>query len=103
LPEALRILGFLGPPRCVTPLTISDESLSPRRFFCLSHKIICSEDVRDRLCYVHSCPVRPSSTVTPRRICMAVATAQHVLSDDILTRCAERAPVYDRENRFFTE
>jgi alkylation response protein AidB-like acyl-CoA dehydrogenase len=34
---------------------------------------------------------------------MAVATAQHVLSDDILTRCAERAPVYDRENRFFTE
>jgi alkylation response protein AidB-like acyl-CoA dehydrogenase len=34
---------------------------------------------------------------------MAVATTQHVLSDDILTRCAERAPVYDRENRFFTE
>ena len=34
---------------------------------------------------------------------MAVATTQYVLSDDILTRCAERAPVYDRENRFFTE
>src|SRR5262245_46072053 len=34
---------------------------------------------------------------------MAVATTQHVLSDDILTRCAERAPAYDRENRFFTE
>jgi alkylation response protein AidB-like acyl-CoA dehydrogenase len=34
---------------------------------------------------------------------MAVATKHHVLSDDILARCAERAPVYDRENRFFTE
>ena len=34
---------------------------------------------------------------------MAVATKQHVLSDDILARCAERAPIYDRENRFFTE
>ena len=34
---------------------------------------------------------------------MAVATTHHVLSDDILARCAERAPVYDRENRFFTE
>ena len=35
---------------------------------------------------------------------MAVATTQQrVLSDDILARCAERAPIYDRENRFFTE
>ena len=34
---------------------------------------------------------------------MAVATHQRVLSDDLLARCAERAPVYDRENRFFTE
>jgi len=34
---------------------------------------------------------------------MAVATKHHVLSNDILDRCAERAPVYDRENRFFAE
>ena len=34
---------------------------------------------------------------------MAVATNYSVLSDDILARCAERAPIYDRENRFFTE
>ncbi len=34
---------------------------------------------------------------------MAVATKQHVLSDDILARCAERAPIYDRENRFFRD
>jgi alkylation response protein AidB-like acyl-CoA dehydrogenase len=27
----------------------------------------------------------------------------HVLSEDILGRCLERAPVYDRENRFFNE
>ena len=33
---------------------------------------------------------------------MAVSD-QHVLSDEILVRCAERAPVYDRENRFFDE
>jgi alkylation response protein AidB-like acyl-CoA dehydrogenase len=26
-----------------------------------------------------------------------------VLSDDVLARCAERAPAYDRENRFFSE
>ena len=33
-----------------------------------------------------------------------VATApKHVISDDILARCRERAPVYDRENRFFDE
>ena len=32
-----------------------------------------------------------------------VATAGHVLSDDLLARCKERAPVYDRENRFFQE
>lgn len=35
---------------------------------------------------------------------MAAPTATtSVLSEEILTRCAERAPVYDRENRFFTE
>ena len=34
---------------------------------------------------------------------MAIATKQRVLSDDILARCAERAPIYDRENSFFTE
>jgi hypothetical protein len=35
---------------------------------------------------------------------MAVAPPQdRVLSNDILARCAERAPIYDRENRFFTE
>ena len=34
---------------------------------------------------------------------MAIATQHRVLSDDILARCAERAPIYDRENRFFTE
>lgn len=34
---------------------------------------------------------------------MAIATPSHVLSDDILQRCYERAPVYDRENRFFDE
>src|SRR5262245_1254976 len=38
-----------------------------------------------------------------RRTPMAVAANHRVLSDDILARCAERAPVYDRENRFFTE
>lgn len=33
-----------------------------------------------------------------------MATTQHqLLSDDILERCWERAPVYDQENRFFTE
>src|SRR5882672_12309107 len=40
---------------------------------------------------------------TGRRTCMAIATRDFVLSDDILARCAERAPIYDRENRFFTE
>ena len=34
---------------------------------------------------------------------MAVASNHHVLSDDTLARCAERAPVYDREGRFFDE
>jgi hypothetical protein len=32
-----------------------------------------------------------------------VASDQHVLSDEILARCAQRAPIYDRENRFFDE
>jgi alkylation response protein AidB-like acyl-CoA dehydrogenase len=32
-----------------------------------------------------------------------VTTRRQILSDDILTRCRERAPVYDQENRFFTE
>src|ERR1700759_4637761 len=30
-------------------------------------------------------------------------TQDHVLSTDLLTRFAERCPVYDRENRFFSE
>jgi hypothetical protein len=34
---------------------------------------------------------------------MAIATQQFVLSDAILARCAERASIYDRDNRFFTE
>ena len=33
---------------------------------------------------------------------MAIATGR-ILSDELLVRCAERAPVYDRENRFFQE
>lgn len=32
-----------------------------------------------------------------------VTTDRHVLSEDILARCLERAPIYDRENRFFDE
>ncbi len=31
------------------------------------------------------------------------AAGAYKLSDDILARCHQRAPVYDRENRFFTE
>ena len=31
------------------------------------------------------------------------ATSEPILSDDILARCMERAPIYDRENRFFSE
>jgi alkylation response protein AidB-like acyl-CoA dehydrogenase len=33
---------------------------------------------------------------------MAIST-DRILSDDLLARCGERAPVYDRENRFFRE
>jgi hypothetical protein len=32
-----------------------------------------------------------------------VAATEYVLSEDILARCQERAPIYDQENRFFTE
>lgn len=32
-----------------------------------------------------------------------VVTINQVLSDELLARCRERAPVYDQENRFFTE
>jgi alkylation response protein AidB-like acyl-CoA dehydrogenase len=32
-----------------------------------------------------------------------LAPARSVLSDELLARCAERAPTYDRENRFFFE
>jgi len=32
-----------------------------------------------------------------------MATTSTLLSEDLLKRCAERAPGYDRENRFFTE
>lgn len=34
---------------------------------------------------------------------MTVTEAGPVLSDDLLERCAERAPGYDKENRFFSE
>jgi alkylation response protein AidB-like acyl-CoA dehydrogenase len=34
---------------------------------------------------------------------MVVTTTKYALSDDILARCQERAPIYDQENRFFTE
>jgi alkylation response protein AidB-like acyl-CoA dehydrogenase len=34
---------------------------------------------------------------------MTTTTASTVLSEDVLQRCAERAPIYDRENRFFSE
>jgi alkylation response protein AidB-like acyl-CoA dehydrogenase len=34
---------------------------------------------------------------------MAVITSPEVLTQDILERCARRAPEYDRENRFFYE
>ena len=34
---------------------------------------------------------------------MAITTERHILSDEILNWCLERAPVYDRENRFFRE
>ena len=30
-------------------------------------------------------------------------TGQSVLSAEILARCAERAAIYDRDNRFFSE
>src|SRR5688572_23530715 len=33
---------------------------------------------------------------------MAIAT-NRILSADLLARCEERAPIYDRENRFFQE
>ena len=33
---------------------------------------------------------------------MAIATGS-ILSEELLARCAERAPIYDRENRFFQE
>ena len=34
---------------------------------------------------------------------MATDTARHVLSEALLVRCQERAPGYDRDNRFFQE
>jgi alkylation response protein AidB-like acyl-CoA dehydrogenase len=34
---------------------------------------------------------------------MIVAAATSVLSEEILNKCRERAPVYDRDNRFFQE
>src|SRR5436190_1971489 len=30
-----------------------------------------------------------------------LSAQQSVLSDELLARCAQRAPIYDRENRFF--
>jgi alkylation response protein AidB-like acyl-CoA dehydrogenase len=37
-----------------------------------------------------------------RRLSMAM-TGQSVLSEVVLARCAERAAIYDRDNRFFSE
>ena len=34
---------------------------------------------------------------------MAMTVTDSVLSEDLLQHCAERAPIYDRENRFFSE
>jgi hypothetical protein len=34
---------------------------------------------------------------------MAIAPPASILSDDMLARFGERAPVYDRENRFFSD
>ena len=34
---------------------------------------------------------------------MATGVAESVLTDSLLNKCRERAPVYDRENRFFQE
>jgi alkylation response protein AidB-like acyl-CoA dehydrogenase len=34
---------------------------------------------------------------------MVATTTEYVLSDDILARCQQRAPIYDQENCFFTE
>src|SRR2546425_9209192 len=34
---------------------------------------------------------------------MAVSTTESVLTQELLDRCRERAPVYDRENRFCQE
>jgi alkylation response protein AidB-like acyl-CoA dehydrogenase len=31
------------------------------------------------------------------------ASANHILNDQVLSQCAERAALYDRENRFFSE
>src|SRR5688500_13357354 len=42
------------------------------------------------------------ATLQQERIIMAT-TEKSVLSDQLLARCAERAPIYDRENRFFDE
>lgn len=33
----------------------------------------------------------------------ATAPVSSVLSDELIARCGERAPIYDRENRFFSE
>ncbi len=34
---------------------------------------------------------------------MATSTQTSVLSDELLKRCMERAPGYDRDNKFFDE
>src|SRR5258706_186145 len=44
-----------------------------------------------------------NSALLYRRVFFVTAVAASGLSEAILARCAERAPVYDRENRFFTE
>jgi alkylation response protein AidB-like acyl-CoA dehydrogenase len=34
---------------------------------------------------------------------LATASTKSVLTDELLARCAERAPIYDKESRFFDE
>jgi hypothetical protein len=49
-----------------------------------------------------------SQQISKRRTFMTIATANGttktaILSDELLARCYQRAPIYDRENRFFFE
>ena len=45
-----------------------------------------------------------TTSIEPRAVAAAPTTSlAPVLTDEMLQRFAERAPQYDRENRFFTE